>query len=490
MEIPILIKDQINLLPKTPGVYFFKSKSGEILYVGKATSLRDRVRSYWAKELGRGPAIQRMVTMIHTIDYEQYESTVEAMIAEANYIKRFLPKYNVQFRDDKSYFYVKLDTTDGTGFARLSMVHKNQILSDEKHIRYFGPYTSGKHLRLALKTIRKIFPYRSCTVMPKKACLQYHIKRCQAPCIGEIDKKEYAAAIRKVVLILEGKKERLVLQLKKEMEYLAKKQQFEQATKIRNQYLALQHLQQMAKISDMDPELARNQVQQIVDKNIPARIEGFDVSNTSGKEASVSMVVFVHGKPAKYLYKRFTIRGVTGPNDYAMLQEALGRRIKRAQVHNGAEEMINQSTWEITDDESWQLPDLFIIDGGRGQVSAVEQVVEQFGLSVPIMGIAKGRARKGEDLFFSGKTAFRDIGVIRAIRDEAHRFALAHHKILRSKQLLHSDLDAIAGVGVSTRQKLLRQFGSVQGVRAASFDNLQKIVGTKNAKSIHAHFKI
>ncbi len=489
MEVPLKLREQISQLPKTPGVYFFKNAKGEVLYVGKATSLRDRVRSYWAKELNRGPSIQKMVTLIGKIDVEPFPSTMEAMIAEANYIKRYLPRYNIQFRDDKSYFYVKVDSSDGTGFARLSMVHKNEILQDEAHIRYFGPYTSGRNLRLALKTIRKIFPYRSCTVMPKKACLQYHIKRCQAPCIGEISRDEYRIAVRRVVMILEGKKESLIKQLKREMEVKAKRQHFEEAATVRNQYLALQSLHQMAKISDTDPELDKMRVKNLIDTNIPHRIEGYDVSNLSGREAAVSMVVFLGGKPAKHLYKRFKIKTVTGPNDYAMLQEAVSRRLAHAHVaSDGAEEMVSTRTWDITDSEDWQLPDVMVIDGGRGQLTAVKSIMDQREVHIPIIGIAKGPTRKAEDLYFSERIQFNDPNIIRSVRDEAHRFAGAYHRTLRSKRLIRSELDDIAGVGPKTKQTLLTQFGSVKAVRDASYETLSQAVGAKTARAIRRSF--
>ncbi len=486
MEIPDKIRDQISELPKNPGIYFFKNSKGQIMYVGKATSLRDRVRSYWSNDLNRGPAIERMVSLVSTIDHEQRDSAMEALIAEANYIKKLLPKYNIQFRDDKSYFYVKLDNSDGTDFPRLSLVHKNQILLDEKNIRYFGPYTSSRNLRLALKIIRKIFPYRSCTVMPHKACLQYHIKRCPAPCISNVEKQEYRKAIKRIVLILEGKKDQLMVSLKKEMEALAKKQQFEAAAAVRNQYLALQHLREAAKIFDTDIE---HKPRELALQNVPRRIEGYDVSNTSGREATVSMVVFLHGRPAKHLYKRFRIKTVEGPNDYSMLQEAIERRLQHAHLSTqGEEEMVSTRTWDFSDDESWQLPDLMIIDGGRGQLSAASLILDQAAVQIPLIGMAKGPDRKNEDLYFSNSIDFKDITVIRAVRDEAHRFAYTYHRLLREKRLIRSDLDAVPGIGPVRKKLLLRQFGSVQAIKKASFDELASAVGSQMAKVLTDHF--
>ncbi len=477
MNIPDSIREQINLLPKTPGIYFFKNKAGEVLYVGKATSLRDRVRSYWAKELNRAESIQQMVRLIDRIDIEQSDSTVEALIAEANYIKHYLPKYNVIFRDDKSYFYVKLDNSDGTGFPRLSLVHKNQIVFDEKGLRYFGPYTSSKNLRLALKIIRKIFPYRTCTVMPKKACIQYHIHRCPAPCISKIEQVAYNKSIKHIVMVLEGKKQQLLKSLKREMDALSKTQNYEQAAQVRNQYVALQHLHEAGRIADYDLEVKPEPGKE---DSAPHRIEGYDVSNLNGKEAVVAMVVFIYGQAAKHLYKRFKIKTVSGPNDYAMLQEAIERRLNRAE-----QDMVNEKTWEFADDEGWGLPNVMIIDGGKGQLSAVEHIVAKHNITMPLVGIAKGKERKNEDLYFAGDSSFRDTAIIRAVRDEAHRFSGAYHRTLRTKRMIHSELNEIPGIGVARRQLLLQHFGSVSAIKSSSQADLEQILGLKVGQKLY-----
>ncbi|MFA6081798.1 MAG: excinuclease ABC subunit UvrC [Patescibacteria group bacterium] len=483
MKIPTHIKPQIEALPKTAGVYFFKGELGEIMYVGKANSLRDRVKSYWAKELNRSTLIYKMVEQVVTIDFELCDSGMEALIAEANYIKRLLPKYNTRLKDDKSYYYVKLDSSDGSDFPKLLLIRKNQILDDEKKVRYFGPYTSAKNLRLALKMIRRIFPYRSCNIMPQKPCLQYHIKRCSAPCAGNIDQKEYAKTISRIVMMLEGNTQTLIKQLKKEMDQLAKKQLFEQASVVRNQYLALQHLRQSAKILDVDDIRVEDNVE-----GVPGRLEGFDVSNLSGKEAVVSMVVFTSGKPDKKRYKKFKIRGVFQPDDYAMLQETITRRLIRANVRpDGAEELVNAVTNDFSADNEWSLPDIFIIDGGKGQVSAVKAVLDQFNVEIPIIGIAKGPDRKGEDLYFSTQTDFKDIKIIRSIRDEAHRFAIAYHRLLHQKSIIKSELDDVPGIGKITKTKLLKHFGSVAKIRQASELEIASVVGPKLTKAIIKH---
>lgn len=461
MNMPESVKDQIAQLPRTPGVYFFKDSTGEIMYVGKATSLRDRVRSYWSKELNRGPYIIKMVGLVHKIDHETCESSLEALILEANYIKNYLPKYNIQFKDDKSFYFVKIDSTQHDGFSKVTIVHKNEIAFDSKEVRYFGPYSSGKYLRKALNMIRRIFTYRSCNIMPKRPCLQYYINNCPAPCAGHISVSDYQKNLNHIIDLLEGKKERVVATLKKEMEALSKKKKYEEATIVRDKYLALQHLKHSAKLADFDLEIKAEK------EDVPHRIEGYDVSNLSGKEAVVSMVTFIDGKPKKSLYKKFKIRTVTGSDDYAMLVEAIGRRFTH-----------------LEDVDGWGLPNLVIVDGGKGQVNAIKSLLMSKEIEIEVIGIAKGPTRKKEDLYLNPESKFKDVSIIRAVRDEAHRFAIAYHKKLRAKKSSESMLDTIAGIGKVKKMLLLQKFGSTEAVLKASESDLQKIVGKRVAGAI------
>jgi len=513
MNMPESIKNQIAELPRKPGVYFFKDKTGEILYVGKATSLRDRVRSYWARELNRGAYIIKMVSLVDTIDHQICDSPLEALILEANYIKHYLPKYNIQFKDDKSFFYVKIDATQGDGFSKVTIVRKSEIMFDSKDIRYFGPYSSGKYLRKALNIIRHIFTFRSCENMPKRPCLQYYIKNCPAPCAGYIEKANYDKSLKHVIDLLEGKKDKVVTSLKSEMESLAKKKKFEEASRVRDQYLALQHLKHSAKIADFDLELKAEKT------DVPHRIEGYDVSNLSGKEAVVSMVTFIDGKPRKSLYKKFKIREVEGADDYGMLREAVSRRFSNRHFDsalfgkelrrnlvgpetdgislrqlvdrddNGRDQNDNNGGQDDNganqdDGEIWGTPDLIIIDGGKGQVNAVKSVLMAQNIEIEVIGIAKGPTRKKEDLYLNPESKFKDVAIIRAVRDEAHRFAIAYHRQLRAKNVTASELDSISGIGRAKKQILLQKFKSVDKIKNATIKELSEFVGKNVALKI------
>ena len=497
------IDNQIQKLPKKPGVYFFKNKSGEVLYVGKATSLRDRVRSYWSKELNRGLLIEKMVGLVDGIEYSECDSEMEAIILEANYIKHYFPKYNIKLKDDKGFYFVKISSAI-YGAQDVSVIHKNELINDEKGVRYFGPYISSRNLQIAMKFMRSVFPYNDEQLMFSKSNV---VKKPRTRPIGhslpkgegwgegyanrEINKL-FKRNIKHIIALLEGKKDCVIASLQNEMRKLARQKKYEEASIVRDKFLALQHLKNTAQLSGGSLKVIRS-----IDENVPYRIEGYDVSNTSGKEPVVSMVVFIEGKPKKSLYQKFIIRDIVGPNDTSMLAEAIARRFssrhldiplpvsERNQANLDSNEVLRSASQRTQNDkEKWNAPNLIVIDGGKGQVNAVQFVLVGYGLTIPLIGLAKGRQRKKEDLYFINDSGFRDLHILRSVRDEAHRFAISFHRQRRTKNLIKSKLNTITGIGSKTSHRLLQQFGSYNKVMSASKEDLQKKVGSKIAEKI------
>src|SRR3989339_1353650 len=426
------IKNKIKSFPKTPGVYLMKNKNGEIIYLGKAGSLKARISSYFNRP--HDVRIEKLVSEISDIDYQMTPTVIEALVLEANLIKKYLPKYNVREKDDKSFLYLGFSKEV---FSRVILLRgheaeevkneKLKVKSDKQKYKIgklFGPYTSAGALRTALNILRKIFPFRDCLVFPKRPCLQYQLGHCGAPCADLISQKEYAKNINNLKLFFAGKKEKIIKKLNKEMAVASKKQDFETAGKIRNQIFALNHIRDVA--------MLRKEEEKNIDygragaKNIFYRIEGYDISNISGTSATGSMVVFLNGEPDKNEYRKFRIKTVVGPNDTAMLREVLSRRLKRA----------------VRDSYNWPAPDLILIDGGKGQVNVAEEILKQYKLNIPLVGVAKGYDRKQDRFVYDEKNIkladfiANNKNLLLKVRDEAHRFAVGYHKFLRKKSLL------------------------------------------------------
>ncbi len=395
------ILKQLKNLPQKPGVYFFKDSSGTILYVGKAANLKKRVCSYFQNPKDLGGRLEKMIDQVAKIDFVQTDSEIEALLLEAELVKRYQPKYNVRLKDDKGYLY--LGITKGEDFARVFFARKPDLAKIQAE--YFGPYTSADSLRKAIKFLRRIFPIRTCRKMPKKVCLWYHIDRCAGPCEGKISKTEYRKIIRQLKQFLKGGKKNLQKTIEAQMKAVAKSKDFEKAAILRDRLFALKHLDKVW--------MATRQVKE----KIPKRIECYDISNIMGDEATGSMVVFADGQADKNEYRRFKIKTVRGISDTEMLAEVLERRFKR---------------------DDWPLPNLIIIDGGVGQLNVARKIVlEKSNLNIPIVAIAKGRKKRNKDrLFFAGKKALTDKKLIQRIRNEAHRFAIKYHRLLRSKRML------------------------------------------------------
>lgn len=408
------MRDKIKDIPLTTGVYLLKDADGKVIYVGKAVSLRKRVRSYFRKSRGGRSKTDLLVSEIAAIDCIETASEAGALILEAGLIKKYNPKYNVELRDDKSYPLIEIT---GEPFARISL---GRPRVRKKGAGYYGPYVNPRLIREALTIIRKIFPFRTCDPFPAKACLDYHIGLCDAPCVGKISKREYARNIRNVRLILEGKKDTLYRRLKKEMESLAAAHEFEKAARVRDQLRAIGALYSGTK--DINYYKEAEQLQRALGlPRLPERIETFDISNIMGRQAAGSMVSFLGGKPDKQNYRRFRIKEVKGIDDFKMMEEVVRRRYRRLR------------------NEGLVFPDLIVIDGGKGQLSAALGALSSLGVDIPVVSLAK----REEEVFLPGKRDAlrlppRSLGLqlLQRMRDEAHRFAISYHKKLRTKQTL------------------------------------------------------
>ncbi len=599
------LKTKLESVPALSGVYLFKDAQGKVLYVGKAKNLRNRVRSYFQKRLDN-PKTRALVKKIEDLELILTDNEMEAFILENNLIKQYKPRYNVNLKDDKSYPYIRV-----TNEPYPRIFHTRQIVRDGS--KYFGPYTDVKNMKRSLRLINKIFRIRSCKyhideeVIRKKKikiCLDYHIKRCDAPCAGLISQEEYGKLVNQAVQVIRGKTDAIISELKKEMEKAARELQFEKAADLRDRikqldvYAARQkivsgdfgdrdiiavayegkdaactvlnirdgklvgkrqfHLLLVGgeeeseiissvlkfyygefvevpkeillekepsekefliewlnskaerKVKFVIPQRASEaksliamckqnailhlkeiQLQRMKkegnlpyvlsalkrDLNLPSlprKIECFDISNLQGTDSVASMVVFVDGKPKKSLYRKFIIRNVEGPDDFASMREVFERRYSKL-LESGE-----------------PLPDLIMVDGGKGQLSAAVESLEKLGFkSFNIIGLAK----RLEEIFKPGLSEAQTIPktssslkLLQQVRDEAHRFAITFHRLRRSKRTLTTELKEIKGIGEKTAEKLLRDFKSIKQIKEASEEELGKSVGKAKAKLIRKYF--
>ena len=597
-----LIAEQLNRLPDSPGVYLMKDAGGDILYVGKAASLRHRVRSYFGAGQKLSPKIRRMVARVAELDFFVTTSEQEALILELNLIKRHHPHYNVRLKDDKTFPYLEIGINED--WPRIYVTRR--LVEDGG--RYFGPFASARSVRQTLKVLRGIFPFRNCTRRitgtDSRACLEYHLGRCLAPCIGAVGRQEYAEVIREVILFLEGKQEKIVRGLKSKMNKAAGALDFEKAALFRDQIqaihqvvegqriaatvrgeqdviafaqdrdqayvqvyfirnnkltgresfvlqgtrhekpdqimsdfikqfygsspnipplLLLQHpVEDVAvirgwlrskrgagveiqvphrgskkKLVDIVAENAVQGLEQLKIKEMaapkaldaalaevkkelqlehsPLRMEAYDISNIQGKAAVGSMVVFEGGKPKPAHYRRFRIKTVFGPDDYAMLREVLSRRFKRIKDREGPA----SNTWAI-------MPDLVLIDGGKGQLNAALSAMGEAGYSVPVASLAKENEefytpRRAEPVILPRSSP--GLQLLQRLRDEAHRFALGYHLKRHKRETFASALDTIPGIGPRRKRALLQQFGSVQAIREASVEELAATKGMTQSQA-------
>jgi excinuclease ABC subunit C len=600
------IKATLRHLPDKPGVYLMKDVQGRVLYVGKAQSLRNRVRQYWQAGRSQAPLrIESAIAQVADVEITLTDTVSEALLLEANLVKRYQPRFNVRLKDDKSYPFIKITLADD--FPRIERTRK--LPNDGS--RYFGPYASASSVDESMNLIRRIFPFRTCTIEIRdgqraldRPCLLYHIKRCQGPCIEAVDKAAYAADIEQVTLFLEGHQEQVSQALTEDMEAAAEALEFERAAALRDKVRAIERTMESQKMAGFakraldvlgyarsgkeaavqlfairdgktlnrdifllenvaggtDEEaltsfvkqyyaragsvpprvlvpfglaeaaeleeflgaragrgvainvpqrgegrklmalagrnaaelLEREQARWLADQGKteralaeladalvlaapPTRIECYDISTIGGTNSVGSMVVFEDGQPRTGEYRRFRIKAVEGQDDFASHQEVLRRRFRRAlDAQEGGAERLR-----------WRMPDLVIIDGGKGQVSAAREVLDELGLhDMPLAGLAKER----EELFLPGHSepvvlppTSGALYMLQRLRDEAHRFAITYHRQMRAKAATRSVLDDLPGVGPARKRALLRVFGSSRALKGAAVEQIAAVPGIGSA---------
>ncbi len=408
------LKETVKNLPDSPGVYMMKSASGEILYVGKAESLRKRVSSYFQASRRHPDRIESLVSQIADISHLPTATNAEALLYENGLIKQLSPKYNVALRDDKSYPMLKITLKER--FPRLMITREKK----EDGSIYYGPYTNAKLLKEALKILQKLFPLRTCNKMPKRKCLEFDMALCLGPCEGRVGEERYGAIIKELRLFLEGRHSDLLKLLTERMKQLSKDEKFEEAAECRNRLEALSSVNtDRVKYGPANEAVELKSILGI--KGNLEVIEAFDVSNIMGDEAVGSMIYFRKGKPDKNEYRKFKIKTVSGMDDYSMMREIGRRRYKRSV------------------EEKKILPDLIVIDGGRGHLSVALDELKKLGLDdVPVIGIAKEFERiyvkdKKDPILLPKES--KALHLLERVRDEAHRFAISYHKKLMSKRI-------------------------------------------------------
>jgi len=613
------LAEKLKRLPDSPGVYMMKNETGDVIYVGKAVSLKNRVRSYFQSSRNHSPKIISLVSQVADLDYILTDSEVEALILECNLIKKHRPRYNVRLVDDKSYPYLKVTLDEK--YPRVFITRK--VVRDGS--RYYGPYTDVGALRETLSLLKRLFPLRSCKQKSvegqKRPCLNFHIRRCLAPCAGNVEPDDYRELVKNVCLFLEGRQDDLIRDLTAGMEEAAETLDFEKAAELRDRIKSIEKVVEKQKIvsSDLtdqdviamarqgeltcvavffirggklmgrehfildetagmdDSEILTAFVEQyymqveyipkeillagplgepvvisawlerkrggrvrlrapkrgekarlveMAAKNaaealavhrakeeqarariegallglkeylnlpvLPGRIECYDISNIRGTESVGSMVVFINGKPRNDQYRRFRIKTVQGPNDYASMQEVIRRRFSRALQET---EAIKQGKLAKVRAKFAELPSLVIIDGGKGQVNAAREVMRELGFaSIPTFGLAKEHEQLfGEDspdpIMLPRNS--ESLYLIQRIRDEAHRFAVTYHRNLRGRRSLKSILDDIPGVGPKRRKALLQHFRTMARLRNATVDELAAVPGMTRgvAEAVYEYFQ-
>jgi len=457
------IIQKLKKLPKNSGVYIFRDKNNKVIYIGKAVNLKNRVSSYF-ENANKDTKTQSLVINIAKLDILETSSEFEALILESDLIKRYKPKYNIRLKDDKSYVYLKVTKEK---FPRINIVR--QITDTDSG--YLGPFIDSQAVRSILKIARKIFPYCSCS-RANDTCLYFHLGLCPGHSEEYISQRDYARNIQGIKRIFAGKTASLEKEFKKQMRSNAANRNYELAANFRDKLKYLERIKKSQFISerDLSADLALVQLQKSLRLPNPAsRIECYDISNILGTSATGSMIVFKDGIAAPKDYRRFQIKTVRGANDFAMMAEIVARRFRR---HTN----------------TWPLPDLIILDGGKGQLSAVTQNV-----IIPKQTKIIALAKKREEVFIPLDKKYKKIIIpkdspayylIQRIRDEAHRFAITYHRSLRSKKVFNSSLDDIIGVGPKTKKKLLNHFGSVKNIKEATETEIAKVVSSKLAKKI------
>lgn len=468
------LENKLKELPSTPGVYFHKSASGEIIYVGKAAVLKNRVRQYFQKGRAPDPKTDALVAEIVDTDWITVETELDALFLESEMIKRYKPRYNIMLRDDKSQLYVRINMQDPYPYVSFTRYPFND------GAEYFGPYYNGRAIKRALRFLRKTFPYSTHEIMPKRLCLHYHLGLCPGVEAQKISSQDYKQILRRLIRYLQGDRKKIIKELESEMKQAAKNQQFEEAAKLRNRIYNLRQLQNQIvfrdeEFMDLSKDHALSELVTLLGlPHVPRRIEGYDISHMQGTNNVASMVVATNGIAHKSEYRKFKMR-LPGNDDFGHMRETMLRRFSG-------------------EHKNWPMPDLVLIDGGKGQVSAALNGMKERGISVPTIGLAK----RLETIIVphkldNGKREFQEIllpqnshviKLLQRIRDESHRFAVSYHTVLKRQRQIASELDAIPGIGPATRRKLMSVFGSTKGVKAATEPQLQQVLGENKGSKV------
>jgi len=491
-----LLEQKLKTLPVQPGVYFHKDGKGRIIYVGKAAVLKNRVRQYFHDSRGRDPKTEALVAEIADVDWMCTDSELEALFLEAEMIRRYMPRFNILMRDDKAMSYIRIDYDSAyptVGITRRPL---------DDGARYFGPYSSALAARKALKLLRRVFPFATKRLNgQKRASLHYHLGLDPGLEENKTSIEDYRANLRKLMAIIQGRRKTIERELERDMKRAAKASDFEAAAHRRNQLFALQGLDRQVIFSDKEfldisKDHALNELVNLLSLGkFPRRIEGYDISHQQGSDVVASMVVFTNGVSDKAQYRKFKTRSNRN-DDFYNMRETISRRLSDKNR------------------KAWGLPDLVLIDGGKGQLQVAIQARDERGCqSIPFIGLAKREEQivihQTKSQVILNKLSLQGIGgfatesqdfvlvnlphssnlvkLLQRIRDESHRFAVSYHSALKVKRQTASLLDDIPGIGPATRKKLLRTFGSLRAVTDASEADLAKTVGVAKARTLRRY---
>jgi excinuclease ABC subunit C len=471
-------------VPSTPGVYVFRNAAGDVIYVGKARSLRKRLSTYFqpSRERRADPKLRALINSIDSYEVHEVSTESEALLLESRLIKQYHPRYNVDLRDDKRFLHICVDPAEP--YPRLKLV---RIRKDDNRI-YFGPFPHARVLRETMRFLCRRFGLRSCNVRnpgpeSRQHCLEHVIRDCCCPCTGDVTPEQYQERLEEAFRVLRGNNADIIAELRTQMGEEAEQMKFEEAARTRDMIDNLKVIGERNRTFTRTTletrhappgEGAVKALQQALGMaGPPAVIECFDMSNIGGKLAVGSMVCFRDGRPASGDYRRFRIRSPEASDDTAMMKEVLCRRYRRVL------------------DEERPLPDLIVVDGGRGQLSAALEALHDVGMPpLPLLGLAKKR----EEIFIPGRAQpivlprhNPGLRLLQAIRDEAHRFAISYHRTLRRRRIANSILDEIPGVGEERQKRLLRAFGSVRNMLRATPEEIAESVpglGIKTARTV------
>lgn len=486
------LEAKLKTLPRSAGVYFHKAKDGEIIYVGKAAVLKNRVRQYFQSTRDMDVKTRALVEEIHDTDWLETESELDALFLESEMVKRYMPRFNILLRDDKSQSFVRIDMKSDWPVVTFT---RNPA---DDGAQYFGPYYNSVAIKKALRYLRKIFPYY--TKPPKDGArpdLDSHIGLSPKPGVSSL---EYKASLKRLIRYIEGGRKEIVRELEKEMQQAARSQDFETAARLRNNIADLRSLQQKIMFGDKEfldisKDKALSDLRELLGlAKIPARIEGYDISHMGGTNVVASMVVFTNGVSDRSNYRKFKTR-IEHNNDFFNMNETIGRRLSEKNL------------------KAWGAPDLILIDGGKGQLDAALNARDERSITLPFIGLAKreeqiviDHARSNVTLnkeklaALDGYTTVTEgftlvnlphsthiIKLLQRIRDESHRFAVSYHTVLKRSGQTKSSLDDVPGIGPATKKKLLKEFGSLRGVIEASDEALTASVGAKRMMMIRQY---